>query len=54
MTIRELMEELENFGDHLEVRLVIPAQPEDRAYSLQAVEFDAQDSVVDLVGEEEP
>src|SRR2546422_3671341 len=52
MTVRELTEALEVYGDHVEVRVSVSTPTRDRVYSILDVTFNGQESAVDLITEE--
>ena len=52
MTVRELIEALEVYGDHVEVRVSVSTPTRDRVYSILDVTFNAQESAVELITEE--
>lgn len=53
MTIRELIDEPEGYGDHVEVRRIVAEETPDRTSPVLAVAFNDVESVVHLVTEEE-
>ena len=52
MTVRELINGLEEYGDHLEVRIVIEGPMRDRVCALLDMTLDTQEGFVAILAEE--